>query len=81
MLDVIFVSVILYANTAALTGIAILLNVICLRMGREERLSNPPRLLKLIFKGVVVKALALSNYEVTIYKGKGIIKRLSLIHI
>ena len=75
MLDIIFVSVILYANTAALTGIAILLNVICLRMVREERLSNPPRLLKLIFKGVVVKALALSNYEVIICKRKRIFIR------
>ena len=62
-----FVSVILYANHAALTGIAILLNTVCLRMVREEKINPPPRFFKFMFKRIVVKALGLSEYEVSIY--------------
>ena len=59
-------TVILYANHAALTGIAIFLNVICIRMVKEDKDNAPPRFFKLIFKGIALKMLCLSEYEVII---------------
>ena len=65
--DNIFVSVSLFVHAAMTTAIAILLNSICLRMVREDKLTFPPKLLKRIFSGKMVKMLAMSNYQV-LYK-------------
>ena len=61
------ISVILFANHMALTGIAIFLNIICIKMVREDKSNPPPRLFKLIFSQKVSKVLCLSGFEVNIY--------------
>ena len=59
-------SVILFANHTALTGIAIFLNIMCIKMVREDKSNPPPRLFKFIFNEKVSKIFCLSGYEVTI---------------
>ena len=57
-------SVILYANHAAFTGIAIFFHTICIRMVTEDKSESPPRIFKFIFRGIFLKMLGLSEYEV-----------------
>ena len=59
-----FFSVILYANHAAFTGIAIFFHTICIRMVTEDKSKSPPRIFKFIFRGIFLKILGLSEYEV-----------------
>ena len=59
-----FFTVVLFANHTALTGIAIFLNIMCIKMVREDKSSPPPRLFKFIFNEKVSKILCLSGYEV-----------------
>ena len=59
-------SVILFANHTALTGIAIFLNIMCIKMVREDKSSPPPRLFKFVFNEKISKILCLSGYEVII---------------
>ena len=61
------ISVILFANHMALTGIAIFLNIICIKMVKEDKSNAPPRFFKLIFNQNVSKVLFLSGFEVNIY--------------
>lgn len=55
--------VVLYANHAALTGIAIFLNTLCIRMVKEDKAKAPPRVFKFVFRGVVLKMLGLPEFE------------------
>ena len=57
-------SVTLYANHAAFTGIAILFHTICIRMVTEDKSESPPRIFKFVFRGIFLKMLGLSQYEV-----------------
>jgi len=55
--------VILFANHMALTGIAIFLNIICIKMVRDDKSNAPPRFFKLIFSQKISKILCLSGFE------------------
>ena len=50
----------------AFTGIAIFLNIICIKMVREDNSNAPPRFFKLIFNEKISKILCLSGFEVNI---------------
>lgn len=54
--------VLFYSNTAALVGIAIVLNVCCISISRDQRYSSPPKFLRNLFTGFVGKLLCLGNY-------------------
>jgi len=54
--------VLFYSNTAALVGIAIVLNVTCISLARERRYSGPPKWLRNFFSGFMGRVLCLSNY-------------------
>jgi len=54
--------VLFYSNTAALIGIAIVLNICCLTITRDRRYSSPPKLVRDLFSGVVGRLLCLGHY-------------------
>lgn len=62
MSDHIPVIVMFFSNTAALVGIAIVLNVSCISLVRERRYSGPPKWLKNAFSGFMGRILCLGNY-------------------
>ncbi|XP_059082265.1 acetylcholine receptor subunit alpha-type acr-16-like isoform X1 [Tigriopus californicus] len=51
-----------YSNTAAMVGIALLLNVTCFSFARDRKYSGPPKFLKNAFSGSLGKCLCLGNY-------------------
>lgn len=54
--------VLFFSNTAALIGIAIVLNVVCLSITRERKYRKPPKFLRNLFTGLLGKFLCLGNY-------------------
>ena len=62
MSDHIPLIVLFYSNTAALVGIAIVLNICCISLTRERRYSSPPKWLRNFFSGFMGRVLCLGNY-------------------
>jgi len=62
MSDQIPLIVLFYSNTAALVGIALVLNICCLTMSRAKRYSSPPRVVRQLFSGCLGKVLCLGHY-------------------
>lgn len=62
MADHIPLILLFYSNTAALVGIAILLNVSCISMARERRYQSPPKVLRNLFSGFLGRLLCLGSY-------------------
>jgi len=56
--------VILFANTLVFSGIAILLNIVSIRMVRIRKLSSPPMVVKNTLSGVVGTVLCLGTSQV-----------------
>ena len=54
--------VLFFSNTAALIGIAIVLNVVCLSITRERKNRKTPKFLRNLFTGLLGKFLCLGNY-------------------
>lgn len=54
--------VLFYSNTAALVGIAIVLNICCLTLTRDKRYSSPPKFVQRFFTGCAGRVLCLGHY-------------------
>lgn len=54
--------VLFYSNTAALVGIAIVLNICCITMSRDKRYTSPPKVVSEFFSGIAGRLLCLGNY-------------------
>ena len=61
-----YFSVILFANTLVFSGIAILLNIVSIRMVRIRKLSSPPMVVRNTLSGLVGTVLCLGTSQVSI---------------
>ncbi len=64
-------TVLFFGNSAALIGVALMLNVICLSLVHERKHAAPPTFLKKMFSTALGKALCLGHYyhQVRAYLG------------